>query len=248
MLRSILAGVCVLALASPAQAKQKTHSWTNGMCEVTIRYDDAKVKQKPLLDTLYLLTQAYDSLYVGAGLVSTPDDITRLDRAELLRQCADRKTKLSNLELLQIPLLKGKLEPLRKDMLNMQDKLCNFDDIHLRGYTDPSALREYKGAPQCENFIDAIDDDAKLEPAWRAYINTLCANNASFEDCSQRELKKAKLPDAKAHMRITLTAFGWNNCVNPTVWGNSDALRTRLETASKKFETYFKAKSVCEEP
>jgi hypothetical protein len=237
-----------LAFVSPAAAKQKTHSWINGMCEITIRYDDAKVKQKPLLDTVYLLTGAYDRLYVGSGLVSTPDDIAKLDRDELKRQCSERMDKLTSLELLAIPSLKGKLEPLRAELLKTQKSLCDYEDIHLRGYSDASALREYKNAPQCNSFIDALEDDSKLEPTWRDFVKTLCANNASVEDCSQRELKKASLPDAAAHMRITLLAFGWHNCVNPTVWGDNEALRSQLEAASSKLETHFKAKVACEEP
>ena len=238
----------IIAPTLPAQAKQKTFTWTDGMCGVSIRYDSKKVKDKPLQDTVYLLTEAFQNLYVGFGLVSTPDDITRLDRDAVRNQCKANHEKLAGLDLLSIPSLKGKLEPLRQELVTKQDALCAFQDIHMRGFVNPSALREFKGAPQCNSFIDALEDDAKLEPGWRDYVNTLCANNASFADCSKRELDKAKLPDAKLHMRITLTSFGWNNCANASAWGDSDALQAKLQKAAEALQKHFKAKVECEEP
>lgn len=235
-------------LATTANAKQKTFSWINGMCEVSIRYDSAKVKDRPLQDTVYLLNEAYQNLYVSFGFVGVPDDIKRLDRDALNRRCRENQDRLARLELLDIPPLIGKLEPLRRDLMNTQGAICTSQDIHLRGYENPGALREYKGAPHCDSFIDALEDDSKLEPAWRAYVETLCANNASFADCSKRELSKASLPDAKAHMRITLLSFGWNNCTNPSAWAGSDALQTRLQDAADAMQKHFKAKAACEEP
>ena len=250
MLRPLCTALVLLAFAPTpeAEAKQKTLSWINGMCDVSIRYDHAKVKEKPLKDTVYLLNEAYQNLYVGVGLVSTPDDIPRLDRDAVAKQCKANHDKLEGLDLLNIPPLKGKLEPLRQELLKTQDTLCAFQDIQMRGFENPSALRMYKGAPQCDSFVDAMENDAKLEPAWRDYVNTLCANNASFADCSTRELDKAKLPDAKLHMRITLTSFGWNNCANPSAWGDSDALQAKLQAAMEAMQKHFKAKVACEEP
>ena len=238
----------IIAPTLEVQAKQKTLSWINGMCSVSIRYDNAKVKEKPLKDTVYLLNEAYQNLYVGIGLVSVPEDISRLDRDAVAKQCKANQDKLAGLDLLNIPPLKGKLEPLRKALLKTQDSLCAYQDVHIRGYQNPSALREFTGATQCNSFVDSVEDDAKLEPAWRDYINTLCANNASFTDCSTRELDKAKLPDPKLHMRITLISFGWNNCANPAAWGDSDALQARLQTAMEALQKHFNAKVECEEP
>lgn len=250
MLRPLFTAFALLVIAPSitAQAKQKSFSWINGMCDISVRYDSAKVKDKPLRDTVYLLNEAYQNLAVGISLVSTPEDIQRLDRKELERQCKANHDKLVGLDLLKVPSLKSKLNPLRQELIETQDRFCAFQDIHMRGYLNPGSLREFKGAPQCNSFIDALEDDGKLEPAWRKYVDTLCANNASAADCSKRELDKAKLPDAKLHMRITLLSFGWNNCAIPFAWGDSDALQAKLQVASEALQKHFKAKVVCEEP
>jgi hypothetical protein len=237
-----------IALTTTALAKQKTFSWVDGLCEISVRYDSSKVKTEQLQDTVYLLNEAYQNMFVSMGLVSTPEDIKNLDRESVQKQCAKNRDKLASLRFLKIPSLQGKLEPLQQELLKAQDALCAYQDIHMRGYETPSALREYKGAPQCDAFVDALEDDTKLETTWRDFVKTLCANNASVEDCSKRELAKAALPDAKDHMRITLTSFGWNNCTNPSVWGDSDGLQAKLQTAAEALQTHFKAKVACEEP
>jgi hypothetical protein len=233
---------------SVAEAKQKSYSWIIGMCDARMRYDASTVKEKALKDTVYLIYDAYSTVTPVFGMVSVPEDIRRLDRAAFAKECKGVQDKLTGLQLLQIPGPRNRLEQLRQEMLDANKAYCAFQDMHMRGYSDPAVLHEYQGAAECEKFIAAAEDDQRLESAWRAYVKTLCANNASVADCSKRELAKAKLPDAKAHMRITMISFAWNNCANPTVWRDSDDVQKRLQMAAKSFERQYKVKQVCQEP
>jgi hypothetical protein len=249
MKRALSFALLLMVTASNAAfAKQVKFGWIQEMCDYSIRYDDKKVNAQELRDTTYLIYEAYSLLFVSSGFVSELGDIEKLDLPGLRKQCAEKREKLQGLKLLDFAGRKKDLEAMRTALLARQDAICGFEDILTRGYKTPSALREFKLAPQCEKYVTAVEDDTKVEAAWRTFVPELCANNASTEDCTKRELKKATLPDPKSHMRITLTGYAWNNCAIPAVWEGSEAQQEKLRELALAFQKHFKAKEVCEEP
>jgi hypothetical protein len=249
MLRTVsVAAVLVASVTSTALAKQKSFTWQNEMCENTIRYDTNKIKEQELKDTIFLLYEANAQLFVHGDTVSKPEDIDKLDFVGIQKQCGDKRAKLENLKLMDFAGSKKDLERLRGELIKKQTEICDFELVLMRGYKTPAALRDYKTAPQCEKFATALQDDTTIESAWRAFIPDMCADNANVKDCRERELKKAKLPDAKTHMRITLTGYAWNNCAISEVWRGNEKQQEELNQLALKFQKNFKAKEVCEEP
>ncbi len=239
---------CWSGLAGAAEAKQKQLKWVGAMCEYSARFDPAKVPEAALRDTAYLLYQSQLESFVGNGIVERPDQIAKLDAAKIESECSARRDKLVNLQLLSFEGFLPRLEAYRQSLIDQHDDACQFTLIQLRGYSDPSALRAYKRAPVCEKYIDAMEDEKKIEPAWRAFVEELCKDNASVEDCRQRELDKANRPDAKIWMRLTMIDFAWGNCANNHTLRNTTDNEATLARLTTPFSKIYRVKQQCEEP
>jgi hypothetical protein len=248
LIRCLAVLASIALLSGGVDAKQKRITWQGAACDYTIKFDPAKVPEKALRDTAFLLYEVQAQGIVSALLMNEPKDIAKIDLGDIEKTCRERRTKLEGLDLLTFEGFKPKLEAFRASLIEQLDDECDFSLAHAKGYTDPAALRAYKRAPMCEKYVTAIEDDAKLRPTWFAFIDELCKDNASVADCRARERAKEKLPDAKAWMKLTLIDFAWNNCANNQTLRNTtdnEAARTAL---TLPFSKIYRVKETCEEP
>ena len=128
---------------------------------------------------------------------------------------------------------------------------CRFEKIEIRGYRNPSALREYTRAPSCSHFIDALEGKSDIMTLFRETLRQDCSRNGSPATCEGRYLSDAQKPNGMEWVRLYLTGYGWHNCANEFTTRNADStsLAQMREDLENQFRRLFKiVRDRCEAP
>lgn len=243
----LLLGVLATCLAAEAaNARTRTFTWVDGMCNGMLRYDPKKLDVRDLDATTTIISS--DAAFPMAPYSETPADVARIDIAAFERECAGELDKLR-----QTTLPIHGIEEYRALRVRHVQDACAYGVAVLRGYSDPKALRTYTPAsPVCDRFIDALEGKSALDSVWKRAVDEGCANNASPQRCKARYEAEAARPDGAARKRLYLTNFGWRNCAVNAIAYNTDAGTTARKALqaklSKAFARTYRAKFVCETP
>ena len=235
-----------LAPANHASAAQKSASWSDEACVHRISFDPAKYDEKRLKNTINLLFEPSKFEAPVPPFVGESKDIAGLDPGKYDQQCGAALKTVRGFELLPL----NGIEDYQRAKTEETEDFCRFGNIQIRGYRDPSALREYARAPSCSHFIDALEGKTDTMKAFRETVAEQCKDNASPQRCRDSTLKEAEKPDGKERVRINLMTFGWSNCANNyTVHStNSKPLEQMRAGLEKQFRRMFTVRSKCENP
>jgi len=234
-----------LASGNSASAAQKSVSWNDEACVHRISFDPAKYDEKRLKHTINLLFEATKFEAPVPPFVGEPKAIAGLDLGKFDQQCSAALKTVREFELLP---LTG-IEDYRRAKADETEDACRFGNIEIRGYRDPSALREYTRAPACSHFIDALEGKSDIMKVFRETVAQQCSDNASPQKCRDSTLKEADKPDGKERVRLNLMTFGWSNCANKsTVRYDSKPLDQMRAGLEKQFRRMFTVRSKCENP
>src|SRR5262249_54080773 len=185
-----------------------------------------------------------------APLVSppfNPQSIPRLDLDRTGQQCRNALDEANRLVF--IP-LKG-IEDYRHAKIAEINDTCEFETVLIRGFRDPSALREYQPAAACSHFIDALEGKTDILTVFRETLEQSCSRNASPAWCVGQQLSNSQKADGMEWVRLHLMTFGWYNCANKLASRNADGkkleqMRVELEG---QFRRVFKVtKDKCDAP
>jgi len=233
----------LIIIAGGAFAQTRTYKWETELCIHTGKYDAKKYTEKQLADTL-LLAQGWEFSIQKTPAVFKFEDIAALDIAALETEYTEKTAALKELDL--IP---GKYwEDLRRDVQRELDEVFELARITTLGYSDPKAIREYKGAEQCKTkYAEPIikGGDAMIA-AWRELNLEHQKRNADPKRLEREFQAESTSPDRDKYGLIDLMGFGWWNCANGEVFRvESTSNGEALERFSKLFTN---VKSECEEP
>lgn len=222
-----------------------TFSWEDELCANTISYDPKKYDEERLRNTVHLLFGPSDFDRPDYPAPFAPKDIERISLENVEQQC---KTALETANRLKfIPL--GGIEDYRRAKIAEVKDTCDRDFAEVRGFKDPSALRQYRPAvPECSHFIDALEGKTDLGTAFHESVLQTCARNRSPDQCAQRDFQNAQKPDGVAWMRLQLMTFGWRNCANSIRNAEAQKLEQLRAELEKQFHHRFKVSKKCDEP
>ena len=231
-------GLMLLLLCDPSAAAKRTIEWEDLLgCANTVEFDDTKYDEMALRNTIDVLFNVPP--FPSVEYVAKPEDIAKLDLERLKSECTDTLARAEGLTLISLSGLKDywstKIEQLRD--------ACAYGAIEIRGYTDPSALREYRpAAASCSRYVDALEGKTDIVPVWRETIAESCRRNIDPSKCVSGNLAKGSGPNAAEWIRLFVHSFGWNNCANKFMKVNTskdEPVRSELE---RRFKRLFKTK------
>lgn len=224
-------------------AQIKKLKWEIELCEFEGTYDSTKYTEAQLRDTKKLLS--------GIGGLSlsydpTPrkfEDIGKLSLEQLEAEYLDKLKELQNLKL-----VKGDFwVKLRQDKIKELNQLYMLSKITMKGYTDPSALKEFDRASCCIDFYaqPLIDGGDYLLTTWEKVNMDTRSHNGNPQRIENIFNQQNASPDKLKYARMEVMTFGWWNCAN--------SMRYHLEYDEKQTEEYNKLfKNVrtiyCDEP
>lgn len=230
-----------------------TASWTDDNCYNAINFDPRKYDEARLKNTIHLLFGPPDFRAPWLDLPFDPKYIARLNLERTKQEC---KAALETADRLKFIPLEGIEEYRRGEIAYIKD-ICEFHTVEIRGYRNPSALREYRPAvPVCSRFIDALEGKADLVTVFSEVVQQNCSHHVSPSECVkqwyvkvQRSNKVEWTEENMEWVRLYLTTFGWHNCANKltirtTNSKRQEQLRARLE---QQFRSLFKVTSDCDE-
>jgi hypothetical protein len=232
-----LVTVLVLAvsvvLGRSSSAAERTLSWMGDACRNTIRFNPARHNETLLQNTIHLLFGPADFAAPSVFPAFKPADIAKLDLDKVKRECADALDRASQLKFIAIP----GIEEYHRASIDVVKDVCEFEAVKIRGYTDPSALREYRPAAACGHFVDALEGKSDIMTVWRETLEENCKRNGSPSQCVSREVANSQWSDGMLWRRLYLMS-SWNNCAIRYNIRNADA--KRLEQAHAEIEAQFR--------
>lgn len=239
-----LIAVLMLSAAFTVSAQTKTFKWTTEMCEFTGTYDSKKYSEKQLADTKRLLFDSDLSVDTLNATVWKFDEIAKLDVAAL---DANHQKVLKDLESLEY-IRNEYTDAVKAARVREANEIWALASTTMRAYTQPSVIREYKGADECRTKYAeplAAGGDSLLA-AWKQVNLDSQKRNGSPERLQARFDSEMASPDRLKFALVETMAFGWWNCANATISRSNEVFSEKAESEYKKF---FKTVKVnCDEP
>jgi hypothetical protein len=228
----------LLLACAPSAAGQRTISWDDEMCSNSVEFDDAKHDEAALRNTIGLLFGSAPVETPPADPVFKPDDIAKLDLDRFKAACADAIARAEAVQFLALPELKAywatKVDEIRDS--------CAFEIAKIRGYREPSALREYQPAAACSRFVDALEGKTDMRQVWRNTIAESCRKNADPKTCTNSNLANGSGPNGTDWMRLYVLNFGWNKCAVNYLKVNTAKTEGMRSALQQRFKRLFKIK------
>ena len=150
----------------------------------------------------------------------------------------------SRLEFIALP----GINDYRRALMDEIKDTCEFETAGIRGFREPSALRDYQPAAACSPFVDALEGKRDIMAAFRQTVSQHCSG-AEREECVERENARAQKDDGNDWVRLYLVKFGWNNCASEFTRRHEDSRKVELMRAglAEQFQQTFKiTKNRCE--
>jgi hypothetical protein len=196
------------ALGSAALAATKTISWSDGVCDNRMAFDPGQVDEQQLKNTIHLLFGPADFEAPEVPPLFTPQDIAKLDLDGTTLKCSGALDLAARLPFLP---LKG-IEPFRQAKMAEIRDTCAYEATLIRGFTNATALRDYRPAAACSGFVDALEGKKDLMASFRETLAENCSSSISPGECAQRGSADLNKADGIERARLYLTMFGWSNC------------------------------------
>jgi hypothetical protein len=242
-LRRFALAALALSISSNSYGAQKTIQWENGaQCVFETRFDPAKYDEQTLSNTIDLIFgDRFGEKPSSEITLNGPGGHLTTNTAEHQQACERKKEWVASLPLLDLP----GIERYRKWTLEALEDVCRFDRLEARAALgEPGALREFRSAPQCSSYIDALEGKTDIRAAWHNMIDSFCKGNSKPAECRANHLKAESKPNAEDAIKYDVLMSGWNNCSTGYLKTNDlnvrDSMRHSLE---KDFRRRFKVKA-----
>jgi hypothetical protein len=220
-------------------------SWDDEMCSNSLEFDDAKYDETALRNTIGLLFSVAPVETPSADPVFKPEDIDKLDLDRFKAACADAIARADQVQFLTLPELKAYWATKAAEIRDS----CAFEIAKIRGYREPSALREYQPAAACSRFVDALESKTDIRQVWRNTITESCRKNADPKTCTSSNLAKGTGANGAEWMRLYVLDFGWNNCAVNYLKVNTAKSEDVRSALQQRFKRLFKIKRAnCDDP
>ena len=248
-LRLIVAAALAVWLTNcgEATAAKKTISWSDELCENSFAFDPGKVDEQRVKNTVHLLFGPADFEAPFVQGPFTPQAIATLDLDGTTRMCKNALDLAGRLDF--VPL--GGIEEFRRARIAEIKDTCEFDSVRIRGFREPSVLREYEPAAACSGFVDALEGKKDLLAAFRETLDQNCAGNVSPAQCVEAQLAKTRKADGLEWARLYLMTFGWSNCAVKYNQRNIEAKKLeqmRLDLEGKFRRAFKVVEKHCDPP
>ncbi len=238
----LTAGLCDVQ----ASDKQKQYGFGDGACEVSVSYDDEKVDETKL-DNTVALSFGRISIWTGTDY-NHPHSIDQLitdeDVHDFENSCQKHLEELRQTEILPL----SEAETVKALRIDEQIEWCNFGAIKRRAFVkgaDPAILNDFKPSnEQCGKFAEELKNPLTLQAFWRGFIVERCIKNADPAGCTSYLRAIERRRDADEAIKKYVIMAGWNNCSTKffsSHWNRT--LNKAKETAlMQALETRFKLK------
>jgi hypothetical protein len=232
-----LAIASVLLLCPAAPAAEKTVSWSDDACRYSIKFDPAQYDETIVQNTVNLIFGPPDIISPSVAYAPNPEAGRKLDAAQVQAECTGMLRRARQLRFLPLP----GIEQYRRALIEKVQDACRFTTIHIRGRSDPKALREYAPAAACAPFVDALEGKTDIMRMFRETLHIHCQRNASPTQCVNRQMAQSQGPDGMEWVRHYLLGFGWNNCAIKYVtgWNFVGAVADQRMQLERRFKELF---------
>ncbi len=232
----VVLAVILPALGVRAPAAEKTLSWWRDACGYSVSFDPEAYDEARLRNTVHLIYGPPDFKAPAVGLPFNPQSVARLNLEHIGRECRGVLDVARRLEF--VPL--AGIEDYRRALMDDIADTCAFETVQIRGFRDPSALRDYPPAAACSPYVDALEGKRDLMAAFRQTVGERCGG--TDQACVDRELARAQKDDGTAWARLYLLKYGWNRCASDFTSRGADgqkreAMRTALEAQFRRVFT-----------
>jgi hypothetical protein len=219
----------LLVSGGAVQAADDTVSWWHDGCGYSVRFDAAQRDGARVRNTIHLLYGPPDFKAPSVGLPFHPRSVARINLEHVSQECRSALDVAGRLEFLP---LTG-IDEYRRGLMDEIKDTCAFEIAQIRGFRDPSALRDYQPAAACTPFADALEGKRDMMAAFRQTLDHYCAG-ADQASCVDRELTRTQKEDGGDWIRLYLIKFGWNTCASEFTSRHADGrkleqMRTDLE-------------------
>jgi hypothetical protein len=240
--RLALAALALL-ISSSSYGAQKTIQWENGaQCVFETRFDPAKYDEQTLSNTIDLIFgDRFGEKPSSEITLNGPGGHLTTNTAEHQQACERKKEWVASLPLIDLP----GIERYRKWTLDALEDFCRFDRLKARAAMgEPGALREFRSAPQCSSYIDALEGKTDIRGVWRNMINAECRQNSKPEECKANFFKAERKQSPEDAIKLDVLMFGWTKCSTGYLKANDFNLRdSMLKSLEKDFRRRFKVKA-----
>ena len=232
----------MLVAALAISAQNRTFRWQDELCTYEGTYNAGKVSLAQLKNTLELSRPGSYSL-TRDSTVWKFEDIARLDVAALDFEFKKQNAELKALDVATTPYW----QEFKARKLRELEQVYQLERVTMRGYKDPAALLEYKGAPACTTrFAQPIvaGGDALIN-AWRLVNEDSRTKNSDPDRLKRIFESQMRSPDRLRFALLEVMAFGWSNCANDLI-----EYVAYDETPAMEFRKLFsKVRTIrCDEP
>lgn len=235
----------ILVLAGAGFAQNRTFKWNDELCEYQGTYDSKKYNEVVLRNTLKLLSHDGFRLDSTSATVWDFNEIAKLDDAKVETQYKGIVDELERLKYVSTPYT----DEIKRQKLVEVRQLYQLVRTTMAAYTDPSVIRNYKGAEACKlNFGEPIFAGGdKLIEAWRKVNLDSRSKNADPERLRRRFDEQIASPDRLKFALVETMSFGWWNCANDEIKRSDVGVSDRPAREFKKL--FIRVKTVnCDEP
>jgi hypothetical protein len=213
--------------------------FTTEVCENTGKFDK-KLYKKSQIAGAYFLWFEFSGL--SSNFIKTPNDIKKLDLANLIKEYNDKLSHLENLKIVNSVFWKElKIQRIRELNEEFEAKKS-----HILAYTDPKYLLANRFSEHCKKYANILssENNSLIMKEWENLKETQKINNANPEGLEVKFQSQLNSNEKYVFARINLIEFGWWNCVNEIIFRvNDDNEKIRKQF----FKLFIKVKSECDD-
>jgi hypothetical protein len=237
----IIVSFCIVSVS----AQTSTFKWSDEFCEFSGTYNSKKYSEKQLRNTRRLLSHSDLRLDSVGATVWKYEDISKIDVAALETKYKALINELEHLEHVSTPFT----DSVRNARLAETRQLYQLIRTTMTAYTDPKAIRNYKGAEACKlNYGEPIISGGdSLIAAWRKVNLDSQSRNSSPERLQQRWDSENASPDRLKFALVETMSFGWWNCANAEIKYADESLGEKFDREFKKL--FIRVRTIrCDDP
>jgi hypothetical protein len=233
----VLALPALLAFGGAAPAADDTVSWWHDGCGYSASFDATQHDGAQVRNTVHLLYGPPDFKAPSAGLPFNPKSVARINLDHVAQECRSAQDVAGRLEFLPL----NGIEEYRLALMEEIKDTCAFEIAGIRGFKDPSALRDYQPAAACTPFADALEGKRDMMETFRQFLDHHCAG-ADQAACVEREMTRAQKEDGGDWMRLYLVKYGWSQCASEFTSRQADGRKLEQMRAglADQFQHAFK--------
>lgn len=226
-------------------AQVRTFKWSDELCDYSGTYNARKYTETQLKNTHRLLSHGELRLDTFNATAWKYEDIAKMDVAALDLKYKSLIDELEHLEYVSTPFT----DSVRQARIAETRQLYQLARTTMTAYTDPTALRRYKGADACKlKFGEPIIAGGEsLITAWRKVNLESQTKNADPARLQRRWQQENASPDRFKFALIETMSFGWWNCANQEIKYADSSFSEREDKEFRKL--FIRVRTLrCDEP